>query len=352
MSFESRQPFLSDRLLHLILMPTEQCNFRCVYCYEDFSAGQMSRSVVESVKSLLVRRIDNLDLLSLEWFGGEPLLAWSIVKEIQAFAYELVQTHQEVRLTGSMTTNGSLLTRFRFEQLIKLGVRRYQISLDGSRESHDMLRRRRGGGGSFKTIWRNLLSLRSLPDAFQVLLRLHVTRENQEAIECLLGELAQEFAGDSRFSVMFKAIRRFGGPHDKELPVLPADQETQVLARLLTTAVEMGLNQQQDVFAQPGILQGCYAAALCSYVVRSTGELAKCTVALGHPNNHIGFLRPDGTVSIDSAKMRGWLRGTLNGEPESVSCPMKGWSDGASSQELISPNLVQIGGASLCSPTR
>ena len=32
---------LSDRYLHLILFPTEQCNFRCTYCYEDFEAKQM-----------------------------------------------------------------------------------------------------------------------------------------------------------------------------------------------------------------------------------------------------------------------------------------------------------------------
>src|SRR6476659_3478010 len=108
MNFETRQPFLSPRLLHLILMPTEQCNFRCLYCYEDFSAGQMKRSVIEAVKALLARRITSLDLLSLEWFGGEPLLAWPIIVEIQKCALDLAQGHPEVRLVSSMTTNGYL----------------------------------------------------------------------------------------------------------------------------------------------------------------------------------------------------------------------------------------------------
>jgi len=176
MDFETRRPFLSNRLLHLILMPTEQCNFRCSYCYEDFAAGEMPRWVIDAVKALLANRIDNLELLSLEWFGGEPLLAWPIVEELQSFAYGLALRHPQVRWSGSMTTNGSLLTLPRFERLLELGIRKYQISFDGSREHHDATRLRLGGGGSFATIWRNVLAMRAVPKDFSILLRLHVTR--------------------------------------------------------------------------------------------------------------------------------------------------------------------------------
>jgi uncharacterized protein len=343
MSSEPSRALLSNRLLHLVLMPTEQCNFRCVYCYEDFLAGQMPRQVVEAVKALMARRISRIDLLSLDWFGGEPLLAWPILQEIQSFACELVRRHPAVRLTGAMTTNGSLLSRKRFERLLELGVRSFHISLDGTRETHDAMRQRLGGGGSFDAIWRNLLALRRSPESFEVTLRLHVTSDNREALDELLLQLADEVGGDRRFSVMFKAVRRFGGPNDERLPIVPAEQEGEILGRLVGRAVELGLHQEQDVFARPGILPGCYAAALSSYVVRSNGDLAKCTVALDHPNNRIGTLQPDGTVAIDSAKMTGWLRGSLGGEPESIQCPMRGWADAAPRGE---PRLVRIGGVS------
>src|ERR1044071_7965793 len=61
--------------LQLILLPTEQCNFRCMYCYEDFSGGRMSPGVSEGVKRLIDRRLDGLRSLTVSWFGGEPLLA-------------------------------------------------------------------------------------------------------------------------------------------------------------------------------------------------------------------------------------------------------------------------------------
>lgn len=343
MSFQSRLTLLSSRLLHLILMPTEQCNFRCVYCYEDFSVGQMARPVVDAVKALIARRVSHLEILSLEWFGGEPLLAWPVIQEVQGFAREAIREHPEVRLLGSITTNASLLTRQRLGQLLELGVRRYQISLDGAPESHDMLRQRLGGGGTFETVWRNLLGMRQSPESFEVLLHLHVTRDNLPSVDELLVLLAGAIGGDPRFSVMFKPIRCFGGPNDAMLPILPPDQEDEILSRLVARAIELGLVEKQDVMAQPGLLPGCYAAALGSYVVRATGELAKCTVALAHPNNRIGFLRPDGTVDLDSTKMTGWLRGTFNGEPESMECPMRGWADGAQ-PETAAMQLVQIGG--------
>jgi uncharacterized protein len=40
---------ITPRRLHLILMPTEACNFRCVYCYETFALKEMKPDVVAGV---------------------------------------------------------------------------------------------------------------------------------------------------------------------------------------------------------------------------------------------------------------------------------------------------------------
>ena len=66
---------LAADVLHLILLPTEACNFRCTYCYEDFRLGRMSEDVVRGVEALLSRRAEGLARLEISWFGGEPLAA-------------------------------------------------------------------------------------------------------------------------------------------------------------------------------------------------------------------------------------------------------------------------------------
>ena len=72
---------LSPRILSLILLPTEKCNFRCTYCYEDFAIGRMQPSVVRGIKALITHRVPHLDRLNISWFGGgnhswRGMLSW------------------------------------------------------------------------------------------------------------------------------------------------------------------------------------------------------------------------------------------------------------------------------------
>jgi uncharacterized protein len=56
---------LSHSILDLHILPTEKCNFRCVYCYEDFQIGRMKDHVVNGVKNLIRRRMDELKQLRI-----------------------------------------------------------------------------------------------------------------------------------------------------------------------------------------------------------------------------------------------------------------------------------------------
>jgi uncharacterized protein len=47
---------LSNKVQELTLFPTEKCNFRCTYCYEDFLIGKMPKKVIEGVKNLIRSR--------------------------------------------------------------------------------------------------------------------------------------------------------------------------------------------------------------------------------------------------------------------------------------------------------
>jgi len=53
----------------LIIMPTEKCNFRCSYCYEDFKIGSMPNWLIESIKKFISHRVKSIEDLSLSWFG-------------------------------------------------------------------------------------------------------------------------------------------------------------------------------------------------------------------------------------------------------------------------------------------
>ena len=127
------------RALHLILHPTEQCNFRCAYCCERFGIGRMAPGIVTGIKRLLAARHD-LERLHIGWFGGEPLVAPDVVRELSRTARTHSALHG-IAYSADMTTNGCRLTEPLAHELVELGIGSYQISLDGDCEAHDRTRR-------------------------------------------------------------------------------------------------------------------------------------------------------------------------------------------------------------------
>jgi uncharacterized protein len=314
---------VSNEALHLIVMPTEACNFRCVYCYEDFRYKQMEPWVVRGIKTLLGRRAPGLRELSISWFGGEPLLASNVIEEVMTHVQGLAGAHPALRVSSDATTNAYLLTPVLANRLLDRGVSRYQISFDGPREWHDRKRVLAGGKGTFDRIWGNLIALRGLARKFTITIRVHVDRNNVEAMREFIDGCGDAFAADPRFELFVRGLSRLGGANDAELAVFAPGEGEAVFQELRSYARSRGLRTMQ--FSQSDSV--CYAARGNSYVVRANGRLNKCTIALEHPNNQVGHIREDGTVDVDSQKMAGWMRGVWSGDPAALKCPMKGHAD-------------------------
>ena len=322
----------TNTILHLIILPTEQCNFRCVYCYEDFSVGAMKPPVVNGIKRLLAERVPGLRQLHISWFGGEPLLALDVIRDIAATATELAAANAGVVYAGEMTTNAYRLDSRTARMLHELGVRQYQVTLDGPPEFHDQTRIRRDGGGSFGRIWSNLLDIRDSDLALSVCLRIHVTAANLPVMPGFLARVRREFLGDPRFSVQLKAVGRWGGPNDETLPVLEGEERASAVDRL-TAQVLAGLPASANF--EPGDI--CYASRPNSFVIRASGDVGKCTVALSDPANSIGRIREDGTLELRNGALQPWLRG-WGADPDALDCPLIGLPRGKGE-----PVLLQIG---------
>ena len=312
---------LSPKRLQLILMPTEACNFRCTYCYEEFAHGRMRPDVVSGVKELLVRRAPDLHDLGLSWFGGEPLLAVDIVEDIMKHAQSLARRHSHLQVESDMTTNAFTLTPTVFERLLSLGVRKYQITFDGPRRTHDQTRLRINGGPSFDRLWSNLLAMRQVEGRFEILVRLHVQHSNHSSLQEFLDDYAREFGDDPRFTVFFRLLGRFGGQNDASLPVMDEREGELAIAGLRAGARAKGL----PTHAPEGSM--CYAAFGNSFLVRADGRINKCTLALEHPNNQVGRIHEDGRIEIAGERLKYWMRGVFSGDSKEMTCPMLGFAE-------------------------
>ncbi|WNF01155.1 radical SAM protein [Streptomyces luomodiensis] len=322
---------LRNDSLHLILLPTEKCNFRCTYCYEDFSVGRMKDSIVKGIKGLIDRRLEGLRSLSISWFGGEPLLALPVIEEVSAHVIRVAADHSDLEYAADMTTNGYLLDSTTMTRLSALGIRQYQISLDGPQKFHDRTRVQANGSGSFHQVWENLLAIRQSATPVHVILRVHITPANLSSMPEFLTHIQDAFLGDARFSVLLKPVERLGGPNDEKMSVIGGEEAPKILADLqsmvLSGGAGSGLQPVPDV---------CYAARPNSLMIRANGVVGKCTVALTDPANAIGRLRSDGTVEIDNVLLRPWLRGWESGDWSTLSCPANGLPRNQ-------PTLLQVG---------
>lgn len=318
---------LDPRAFELIILPTEYCNFRCTYCYEDFKIGAMDTTVVESLKNLMRLRAEELDLLAISWFGGEPLLAASTVLNLSTFARDLMRGNGKAFRSG-MTTNGYTLTPALFMQLLDAGVNRYQISLDGPRELHNRSRRRADGHGTFDRIWSNLLEIARIaksvnpPPDFHVVLRVHYDANTADKLEPLVEAVSRDLGLGRYFSLHMHEIERLGGPHDDAIAP-PSDADHEAVRRLMSKYGQ-GADGPVHTLAVDVGSYICYAARANSLLIRADGRIGKCTVALDDERNVVGRLKPDGTLDVYNERLKPWIRGVFSGESEALACPRAG----------------------------
>jgi uncharacterized protein len=304
----AREQWRSDAL-QLILLASEDCNFRCKYCYEKFKHGTMTPEVRQGVRALVEKEARYLRLLTIAWFGGEPLYGWDAVEELGPFFKEISDRHG-IAQSQNMTTNAYLLTQDRAEKLIGWGCRKYQITVDGLAEEHDCKRVGRDGSPTYDVILDNLRGMQALPHDFSVSLRVNFDQENFPRLGQFLEALSEDFAGDQRFQLRFRAVGKWGGDNDESLSTCGVGEQRTVVRELRQKAAELNLHQEGGIrhIAPPGS-EVCYAARPFNFIVGATGKLMKCTIALDElEENVVGQLHPNGRLELNDERMAHWVK--------------------------------------------
>lgn len=191
--------------LDLILLSSEECNFRCVYCSQEFKRGSMLPEVRKGVLSHVRMRIKRLRSMDISWFGGEPLLGYDAIEELAPELQEQAKQN-EVAFSSSMTTNGYLLFPERSRKLVNWGVTNYQITLDGTALEHDSHRPLANGEGTFHQILGNLIAMKAITEPFRVAVRFNFDRDNLPHAEALFAAIQAALGDDQRFLMRFRPV--------------------------------------------------------------------------------------------------------------------------------------------------
>lgn len=149
--FKDRSAVIKALCLHV----SHTCNLTCEYCFA--SQGKfhgdralMPLAVGKQAIDFLIAHSGTRTNLEVDFFGGEPLMNWDVVKQIVAYAREAEQLHHK-KFRFTLTTNGMLID----DDVIEFSNREMHnvvLSLDGRKEIHDSLRKTVSGKGSYDII--------------------------------------------------------------------------------------------------------------------------------------------------------------------------------------------------------
>ena len=139
----------------LCLHVAHVCNLNCSYCFA--SQGKyhgdralMSFEVGKRAFDFLVENSGTRKNLEVDFFGGEPLMNWEVVKQLVAYARS-IEKEKGKNFRFTLTTNGMLID----DDVIEFANKEMSnvvLSLDGRKEVHDRFRRDYAGNGSYDVI--------------------------------------------------------------------------------------------------------------------------------------------------------------------------------------------------------
>ncbi|ADT84740.1 radical SAM/SPASM domain-containing protein [Thermococcus barophilus] len=194
---------LANSRVGLTLVMTYSCNLACPYCYEGdrkTKGGLLTPKKIDKILTFAKNheQNDKKPIVSISFYGGEPLLNWKGCKYTLKRLKEMKDEGEIRDYSTSFVTNGILINEETIDAINTYNVYSMQITLDGPRDIHDKRRIKINGEGTFDEIIENIKLLKNevTNEKFRLGLRINVDKTNYKRIPELLDFLKKEGLND------------------------------------------------------------------------------------------------------------------------------------------------------------
>lgn len=292
----NRRAVFSNKFYRLVINPTQDCIFRCWYCYEDHPKGHMSTDTVEQVKKHILWMVENEKIsgLFLDWFGGEPLMYFNkVIYPIAQYAGDLMKKN-DLPFQHHITTNAYLITPKMIGQFKEIGLNTFQITIDGDEQRHNTIRNI-NGKPCFARIMENIVSLcESLPDV-SIGLRVNYDDETLESsdMDHVLSLIPETYRKHIRvnFQRVWQTVNSSLGENEKRIALSKKCEQMGFMPCLLSNVFSIG---------NP---TACYVDKYYHTEINYDGKIYKCT-ARNYTDQYVkGQLCDDGRIEWYPEKM-------------------------------------------------
>lgn len=268
--------------LSLTIAPTRACNFGCPYCYEsDKMEKKMSVDTQLAIVNF-VRRQKNVKSLNIVWYGGEPTMAIDVVKFLSMEFQQIIENYNSF-----MITNGYCLDKL-VNYIEEFKISGFQITLDGTVETHDKTRYLLNGKGTYDKILSNIDKILAKHDV-NIVIRMNISVDNSDQFVPLYRELQKRYGGKVHLYPAF--LRDYNG----SCKIGTCYDDSKKKAAFLKKIFEEDGVYTKDLYPFR-INKGCMIQSMNSFVVGPEGELYKCWHHLGIDSKIVGSVLSSPTI--------------------------------------------------------
>jgi uncharacterized protein len=281
--------------LELTIAPTLRCNFACPYCYEQSPengekrngrSGMMSASVCAGLLKLIEGRAKQVKKISVTWFGGEPMLARSLIFDLSRQIIRIADAHQ-IEYHAGMITNGYLFDKDPeiIRKLKESRISFFQVTIDGPPEVHNL--RRKLKKSTNPTFDRVLETARLLArNEMTVAIRINVDRSNKDEALKLLDILDVNDLKSFRVGLGC-VMARTAGCQSMQHSCISMEEFSASSQELRRRLDDRNFNAGPSP-DYPRCLQICSANRLTPLAIDPDGDMYKCWDDIGVKSASIG----------------------------------------------------------------
>ena len=291
----------------LCLNIAHDCNLACKYCFAsqgDYGGVKrelMSFDVAKKAVDFLIEKSGTRQHCEIDFFGGEPLLNWDVVKQTVEYIESVQDKHNKIfKLT--LTTNGVLLTQDKIDYVNEHNMS-LVLSLDGREEVHNAMRPTAGGTNSYQSVAKNLVNAVKQRDGREYYVRGTYTHKNLDFTKDVL---AMSDLGFEHLS-MEPVVGEDGDYvlREEDLPIL--EKEYEKLAEIYLERQKEGWGEKfnffhfrMDLYRGPCMakrLRGCGAGHEYMAIVPN-GDIYPCHQFVGRDGYVLGNVN-EGLKNLD-----------------------------------------------------
>lgn len=295
----------SGKKVVLTMLASEACNFNCPYCFTYDKRGlSMAPWVYDAALEYIQKNVNTDSQIKINWFGGEPTLAHDNVVSFSNKLNQLASDRKLKKPIYTMVTNGYLMTTDKFESYVEAGINIFQITLDGPESFHNKTRSLPDGRETFRTIWNNLVALKSVKNKFEMSIRVNFLTDMRQEIYALTDEFASVFGADERFGIYFRPVYNF---ETKRKDICTMKDSICSMAEGLQMQLEYDLHamdvlskyRKKSTMPNPiprAIPAWCETEKKSSWIVGADGLVFKCDTYIGQKEQAAGKINEAGEI--------------------------------------------------------